>query len=54
MKCKQCGHRLKVVRTEEIGENVYRVRICVKCGEVVRTVEEKWVKAEIATTKASQ
>ena len=43
MKCKKCGHKTNVVRTEQIGENVYRVRICSVCNAVWRTSESNWM-----------
>lgn len=39
MKCKKCGHRLRVIKTEEIGSGVYRVRRCEWCKDICSTSE---------------
>ena len=44
MKCEICERSLRVVRTEKIGESVYRVRVCEKCNIVIKTAETKWDK----------
>ena len=42
MRCEKCGFKLKVLRTETIGNGVYRVRWCKKCDNMFQTAESKW------------
>jgi transcriptional regulator NrdR family protein len=44
MKCLRCKKKTRVVRTEQIGKNIYRVRICLDCDVVTRTAESEWAK----------
>lgn len=39
MRCEKCGGNMKVVRTREKTNSVYRERRCSKCGSVVYTKE---------------
>jgi transcriptional regulator NrdR family protein len=40
MTCVECAGRTRVVRTVQTGEpGVVRVRVCLRCGAVLRTYE---------------
>lgn len=41
MRCPKCEHeKQKVVDTRPVGEETYRKRICLNCGQVFETYEK--------------